>query len=280
MNEMTLKKTALLTLACIGLAWASNARAAHAAEFLDPLAAEVAVRLENPDLTAPEQRALNSAAKTLNRNTKTLAADLGVLSSAAKTLSKTFPDDEPLAALGNDAVNNYVNEAQNQLLEVASRSGTNEVPRALSNSIAKAEAALVAASDTELTVSARARAAAKALAAVQAANRLSARIFKAPLSLDGTEITLDGRESDRDSFDGTLNSDGNYTIADNGEGEETGNWSYERTTATTGAITLNPTVGDVRALELKFAKSTKGTFTGQDNSGENVRGTFTITPIL
>ena len=98
------------------------------------------------------------------------------------------------------------------------------------------------------------------------------------VSLDDTTITLKGRESDHDAFNVTLHSDHTYVIADNGdEAEEDGNWSYDRTSASTGLLTITPTGGGgAHTLDLKFANSTKGTFTGETAGGESVRGSFKV----
>ncbi len=268
MKQTTLKKTILLTVACASLAFAQSVGAARVSEFLDPLASEVAIRLENPEISSAEQKALNSAAKTLNRNAKTFTSELSALSSALKALEKAYPEDEPLGVLANDAVNNYVNEAQGQLDAVRARAGDSEVPSALANAISRAEASIGTANDTDLEISARIKAASKALNDVRVADRLSLRLFKAPLSLDGTVVTLEGKGQ----FDATLNSDGTYIIADTGNGEETGTWSYQRTSASEGEITLSPTAGDPRALTLKFSNHSKGSFTG----GDGLRGKFTV----
>jgi hypothetical protein len=275
-------KTILLTITSFGLGLAPTARADHATNFLDALIAEVDARAANTDSNSPaEQRALNSASKILNRNSTTLVKDLGLLASAATALNKRFPDDSTFAGLENDAVNNYGAEAESEIDAVASLAGTNDLPRALSNQLAKAQAALDrAAESSSNSIPVRARAVAFALNKIRIADKLGHRLFKAPLTLDGVTVTLSGRESDHDSFDVVLNSDGTYTIADNGdEAEQNGNWTYERTSATTGRLTLtpNPGAGDPYTIDLKFSKSTKGTFTGEETGGdETQKGKFSI----
>jgi len=219
MKEITLKKTVLLTIACVGIGLAPSARADHATNFLDSLATEVGTRLDNADTntTKAEQRALTSASRTLNRNSKTLGADLGLLASSATTLDKAFPGDATFGTLENEAVNNYSAEAQSELNDVEARAGTNDFPRALSNQVVQAQSALDRANNDSNSIPVRARAVAFALNKIRSADRLAGRLFKAPLSLDDTTITLSGRESDHDAFNVSLLSDHSYVIADNGD---------------------------------------------------------------
>src|SRR5882724_12008251 len=88
MKVTTLKKTVLLTIACVGLGLAPATRAEHATTFLDNLLGEVTNRLANADTntSAADRRALTSAKSILNRNSKTPAADAGALASAATIL--------------------------------------------------------------------------------------------------------------------------------------------------------------------------------------------------
>src|SRR5829696_2059645 len=87
MKLTILTKTVLLAIACVGIGLAPTAQAEHATNFLDALQTDVNDRLANAETnTAAERRALTTAAHTLDRNTKTLGADLGVLASAATTL--------------------------------------------------------------------------------------------------------------------------------------------------------------------------------------------------
>jgi len=79
---ISLRGTVFIILAVAGFSLAPAARAAHATNFLDALQSEVTNRVANPGTNAAQQRALSSAARSLNRNTKTLAADLGALAVA------------------------------------------------------------------------------------------------------------------------------------------------------------------------------------------------------
>lgn len=277
MKVTSMKNTILLTIAIVGMGLAPTARAAHATTFLDSLTAEITTRLETPDIyTAAEQRALNSASKSLSKNTTTAGADLGVLASASTALGKAFTNDTTLDTLGNDALNSYITEAQADLNEVANEIGTNNAP-SINNQLASAQDALDRANDTSNSVPVRARAVAFALNKLRVANIQLGKLFKAPSSLDGSVIALRGRESDRDAFNVTLNSDHTYTIAANDEDvEETGNWTYERTDTSTGTLTLSPTGGGSHTLNLKFANNSKGTFTGEAASSEEVKGSFSV----
>jgi hypothetical protein len=272
MKVTTLKKTVLLALVCAGTMLTSAVQAAHYTNFLDTLETEVATRIENitEETTAQERRALNAASKILSRNTRSLGADLGVLASASTALDSAFAEDETLNTLENDAVNNYAAAAQEQLNNVAARAGDTEMPRALSNLLSQAQAALDRAADTSNSIPVRARAVAFALNKIRAADNVAKRTFKAPLSLEGSTVTLNGRGG----FGVTLDSNGTYTIP--GDPEETGTWSYERTGAKTGTITASPSSGGTHTLNLTFANSTRGTFAGTTAADESVRGTFTV----
>jgi hypothetical protein len=277
MKSSTLKKTLILTIAYVGMGLAPIVRADHAASFLDPLATELATRLEDTNTSAEDQRALNTASRTLSRNSSTLSADLGLLATAATGLGNAFPEDTTLAGLENDALNNYRAEALAQLDDINNRFGTNDVPPNLNNQIVSAQDALVRANDTSNSIPVRARAVAFALNKIRVANIQAGHLIKAPDSLDGTVITLKGRESDHDAFNVTLNSDHTYTIAENGdEAEENGTWSYSRTSHTNGTLTLSPTGGGSHTLDLKFSNSSKGSFTGETSEGEGVKGRFSI----
>ena len=261
----------LLALAC-SVAIAPTTRAAHAADYLDPLAADVAARLESPpvDLTAEQGRALNSAAKTLSRESKTLAADLNLLAKAATSLDAAFPEDAAFSTLENNALNNYIAEAQAQINAINDRIGTNATPISVSNQLASALEALDRANDSSNSVPARARAVAFALNKIRVAEMQSARAFKAPTSLAGSTVTLTGKGG----FGVTLESNGTYTIP--GDPEETGTWTYERTGPATGVITASPSGGGTHTLNLTFSNATRGKFNGTTASDESVNGSFTV----
>src|SRR5688572_14508688 len=111
--ELTTKKTVLILtlIAFFGIAFAPAGRAAHATNFLDPLFIEVTNRLANTNLSAADRQALTKAENSLGRDTKTLAADLTALSSAARALERQFPSNLTFIDLGNDAVDAYSDAA-------------------------------------------------------------------------------------------------------------------------------------------------------------------------
>jgi len=261
----------LLALAC-NLAGIQTTRAAHAATYLDAFGADISGRLENPDpdLTTQQQRALTSASRTLNRQSTTLGSDLGLLSRAADSLTAGFPEDTTFATLENDALNNYLVDAQSQYNAVLDRIGSNNVPPNVANQLTSAQQALDNANDSSNTIGARARSAAFALKRIQAADKQAARTFRAPASLDGSSVALVGRGG----FGVTLNSDGTYVIP--GDTEETGTWTFERTGARTGIITASPSDGGTHTLNLSFSNATRGRFTGTTAGGEAVNGAFTV----
>src|SRR5436190_3348442 len=105
------KGTIDITLISIATGYVPLARAAHATNFLNNLHAAVTNRLADTNLSSAQLRALRTAGNTLNRNSKTLGADLGLLGSAAATLDGRFSNDVTLAALQNDALSAYFAEA-------------------------------------------------------------------------------------------------------------------------------------------------------------------------
>jgi hypothetical protein len=257
----------------IGLGAIQTVHADHATNFLDALQANVAERLENSDTnSAAEKRALAAANKILNRNSSTLNGDLGQLAQAATALSRQFPEDLAFSTEEEVAVTAYSAEAQARLNAVGDIAGTNALPRSVTNLLNQAQTALDRANDTDNTIPVRARAVAFALNKIRVADLQAHRFFKAPLSLDDT-VTLNGRNNS-----GTVTLDGTHAYTITGDPtDELGTWSYERTSATTATITLNPTTGeDQRTIDLKFTNSTHGTFTGTTASGDPFRGTFTI----
>jgi hypothetical protein len=270
--KMTYLKYGILFALAVGLALPPLAGAAHAAAFLDPLATDVATRLESPppDLTPEQERALNSAAKTLSRNSKTLGTDLNLLAKAGTSLDAAFPEDSAFSTLENNALNNYIAEAQAQMNAINDRIGTNEAPISISNQLASAQEALDQANDSSNSVPVRARAVAFALNKIRVADTQSNRFFKAPASLDGRTVTLTGKGG----FGVTLEPNGTYTIP--GDPEETGTWSYERTGPATGVITASPSGGGAHTLNLTFSNSTRGKFNGVTASDETVNGSFTV----
>jgi hypothetical protein len=264
MKLTILTKTVLLAIASVGIGLAPTAQAEHATNFLDALQMDVNDRLANAETnTAAERRALTTAAHTLDRKTKTLGADLGALASAATTLQKGFSNDVTLTAEEELALTQYSAEAHAQLDAVNALAGTNEFPKSISNQLNQAVAALDRGDATSNSVPVRAKAIAFALNKIRVANLQAHRLFKAPLSLN-SDVTLHAR-----SLDVALDGGGSYEIA--GDPPETGTWTYERTSPTTGQVTLS----GGGTFNLKFANANGGTFTGE-KGGENLRGRFTV----
>lgn len=171
-----------LSLAISGMAISQNAVAEHATNFLNDLQSEVTNRLANADTntSGAERRALANAARTLDRNTKTLSADLGVLATAATQLNAYYTNDTTLDGLETDALADYSAEARARLDGVYLWIGTNEVNRGLSNRINKAEDALERADANTNGVPERARALAAALNKILPVEKKVQKLFDAP----------------------------------------------------------------------------------------------------
>ncbi|HEY0552389.1 MAG TPA: hypothetical protein VGF13_22505, partial [Verrucomicrobiae bacterium] len=139
----------LLGLVC-GVAFTPVARGAHAADYLDALATDVSTRIDtaDPNLTPTQERALSNASKSLARSSKTLGSDLGLLATAATSLDAAFPEDTTFATLENNALNNYLADAQVQLNAIGDRIGTNTAPVNVSNQLVSAQEALDRANDS------------------------------------------------------------------------------------------------------------------------------------
>lgn len=273
MKVTTITNTIVLFVALLGFGMAPATQAQHATNFLDALQADVEARLAAVDenTTVGERRALTSASRTLNRTSRTLSADLGLLSKAATALNTGFPDDAAFAAEEEAALSAYAAEAQLQLDTTAALAGTNDIPQSINNQLTQAQAAIDRGTDGSNSVPVRAKSLAFALNKIRVANIQMTRTFKAPLSIDDN-VNLNGRGGQSV----TLESNGSYTIPGDG-GDETGTWSYERTSNKTGTITLNPNGGDSRTINLKFNNTTRGTFQGTNAAGDAFNGTFTIT---
>ena len=273
MKVTTLIKTVLLAIVIGGMGLAPAVYADHATNFLDALQADVTTRLANSDTnSAAEKRALAAADKILNRNSTTLSADLGLLAQAATALDREFSEDVTLSTEEEVAVMAYSTEAQVRLNAVGAIAGTNAFPKSISNQLTQAQASLDRANADTNSIPVRARAVAFALNKIRVADMQARRLFKAPLSLDDT-VTLNGRGGT-----GTVTLEGSHTYTIAGEPtNELGTWSYARTSANTGTITLSPTTGgDPRTIDLKFTNNTRGTFNGTTAAGDPFRGSFTI----
>jgi len=100
---------------------------------------------------------LLKAARTLNRDTRMLPADLGALASASAELNAKFPGDESFAELEANAVADYSLVAHERLDGVFLWIGTNTFSRHLTNEVVKAADALERADKVTNGVPAHAR---------------------------------------------------------------------------------------------------------------------------
>lgn len=273
MKVTTWSKTIALITALAGIGLAPATRAAHATEFLDALETAVDNRLAAVDENTPpeERRALTAAANVLDRNSKTLAADLNLLAQAATSLDAAFSADAEFSTAEEGALLSFSTEAQAQFDAVLAQLGTNDPPVSIANKLAQAQEALDRGNDGSNNVPTRARAIAFALNKIRVAALQAARTFKAPVSLD-QQINLNARGNGQDV---TLEASHTYTIPGD-EGDENGTWEYERTSAKTATITLYPLGGDPRTIELKFNNSSRGTFNGTTAGGDTFKGQFTV----
>jgi hypothetical protein len=288
--KLTTKTTVLTLITSIGLTLMPTARAAHATNFLNALQTEVTNRIANTNLPAAQQRALASANKSLSRDTKTLATDLIALSTAANALNKQFTNDSTLAALEDDALDAYSDEAHAQLDNAELHIGTNTISKGLSNQLAKIRIALTNADAITNGVPAKA----KALANVF--NRLRnpvAKIlqqyptipFEAPTSVGGLMLRENAVVNEQTIYDFNFDSVTTFRDYHADDPEELGTWTYQRTSATTGILSLSPNFppgnSGPHTMNLTFTTSRSGTFTGQTigtaaRPAENLTGTFTL----
>jgi hypothetical protein len=263
------KLTTLFSLAavCVGMGMASATRAVYT-NYLDGLQTEVTARLETND-DPTQTKALNAANKALARNSKSLSQDLGIFSSAITTLNKAFPDDSALDSLEQSAFNNFLNEAGAQFDAVTAQTNLfTTVPTSLQNALNKAYNAYTNASDNT-NWAARIRALNLALVKNKVAQLQLNRSLKAPASLDDKTVNVDLHSNGHEHF--TLATDGTYTRE-----SEAGAWSYTRTGANTGTITLTPDGGGgaTHVLNVTFKSAKTGTFTVEGEDG--VTGKITV----
>jgi hypothetical protein len=306
---VTFKGSICITLALSVLAFSNNTRAAHATNFLDGLYSEVTNRLANPGTnnSPAELRALSSAARSLNRDTRTLAADLGALASAAEQLNARFANDVTFAELEADTIADYSSEAHARLDGVYLWIGTNHVSKGLSNQLAKAADALDRA-DAATSVPAHARALASAFNRILAVERKVQSLFEAPrtpeipnpppvtpppppppivppgtpgfapdtIGTDHVNLLENAIVNDQTVFYFSTAQTG-AQIYNVHHPEELGLWTYTRTGANTGIITVYPNYPQnaaARSLNLTFTSASSGTFTGTTFFGEALEGTL------
>ena len=267
MKVSTLTKMVLLAIASAGIGLAPSARADHATNFLDALQADLATRQEDTNNTPAQNHALAAASKVLNRNTKTLSADLSAFASAANTLNAAFTDDALLMLEEEQVLLAYSTEAQAQIDALSLLGDTNGFPKSIANQLNQAQDALARGNDSSNTVPTRAKALGFALNKIRVATQQVLHKYKAPLILEnGQAITLSGR-----TFQVTLNGDGTYTIGDPSAPDESGTWTYDRTGPNTATVELS----GGETADLKCSKPNSGTFTGSTGT-DNIRGKFTI----
>ncbi len=309
--KLTLKRTIFITLAWAGLGLSADVGAAHATNFLNAFQTEVTNRVANPgsEVSKAQRKALSSAARTLSRNTKTFAADLGILASASATLNAKFTNDAAFAGLQEDALEDYVDVANDRLNGVFLWIGTNTVSKSLSNQVLKADHALDEANANTNGVPSKARALAKAFNKILPAEKKVRSLFTAPVivippvvpppvitnpppiippgtpglspdSIGTRYVNLfeDAPVNDQTVFYFSTAQSG-AQIYNVHHPEELGLWTYIRDSANTGVIMVDPDYPDnapVRGLSLTFTTTTSGTFTGTTFFGEPLRGTFII----
>jgi hypothetical protein len=312
--ERTLKRTICITLALAALAFSHHAHASHATNFLDGLYSEVTNRLANPGTnnSPAALKALSSAARSLNRDTRTLAADLGALASAAEQLNARFAQDETFAELEAGALADYSSEAHARLDGVNLWIGTNNVSKGLSNQVAKASAALDRADATAGGVPAQARALAAAFNRILPVERKVQSLFDAPATPEiptpppvtppppPPPIVPPGTPGFAPDSIGTRNMDLKenrivndqtvfyFSTAPTGaqvynvhQPEELGLWQYVRTGADSAVVAVTPNYpqnAGTRLLNLTFTSATSGTFTATTFDGEVIEGVIVLSP--
>ena len=310
---VTFKGTICTTLAMAALAFSNSARAAHATNFLDGLSSEVTNGLASPGTnnSPAELRALSSAARSLNRNTRTLPADLGALASAAEQLNARFAPDETFAVLEADTIADYSTEAHARLDGVYRRIGTNNASRGLSNQVTKAADALDRADATTNGVPAQARALASAFNRILPLERKVRSQFDEPIILPPPVVTnppsvtlpsavppgtpglapdsigtrnMDLRE------DAIVNDQTVFYLSTAQTGaqiynvhhpEELGLWTYVRTSSDTAVVAVYPNYpgnASPRLVNLTFTSATTGTFAGTTYYGEAIVGAIVLSP--
>jgi hypothetical protein len=304
-------KGMIYILAMVGLGCSPKLSAAHATNFLDALQNEVTNRLASADtnVSRPELRALSNAARTLDRDTKTLSGDLGVLAAAATQLNTQFPEDETLADLETDAIADYSAVAHARLDGIFLWIGTNEISGRLSNQVVKADAALERADANTNGVPAQARALAQALNKILPVEKKVRSMFTAPPAppvipppvappTNPPPIIPPGTPGLAPDSIGTrfvtcyenaiVNEQSVFYFSTAQSGaqiynvhhpEELGLWTYMRTGTNTGVITVDPDYPDnapQRPVNLTFTNTVSGTFTATTFFGEALQGTFRV----
>lgn len=280
-------RTVLITIAVAALSMTWTMRAAHVAEFLDPLHAAVSNRIANTELelTSKQVKALQAADRTLKRESKTLAADAGLLSTAARTLNARFTDDGEFIPLENQAIVSYWNTGQSLLDQAIERLGTNTLTRGASNKLVRAQAALDNVEQTTNSVWRQARALSSALKLVDSATKpiFAKYTNSVPEVPPGPTAPTNIYNMNIDAYENApVNEQTKFFFRATGYynadfPEELGRWQYVQTGPNTGVINITrdwPQGAPGHQLQLVFQTPTTGTFTGADLNGSPLQGTF------
>jgi hypothetical protein len=272
MMKLTLRKLTGIAVVGVTLAIAPGLKAAQFTNFLETLNEAITNQLTtNTDLTANQTKALNSAAATVNRESKTLSTDLKLLTTAATTLDRAFTNAEDLVTAEQSTLDDFFNEAENRLEAVQANASliTNPPPN-VANALTQAVDALTTAEANSNGVVSASRDLSYALVKIAVADKQVSKSIKAPLSLEGKTVTGVLKAPEEKPLKFTLGSDGTYALSET----NSGTWAYQRLSANTGTITLSKTnepPGDT-VLDLTFKSTKKATFT----SAGDVTGTVSI----
>ena len=313
--ELRRKGTIYVYVALTTALWAftTNIRADHATNFLNELHQNITNRLAtDTNLSRPEERALANAARTLERNSATLPADLKLLSTAASQLNAKFSEDETLTDLQSDAVSDYSEVAHTRMNQVHLWINTNSLNKSLRNQVTKAEDALDRADGVSNNVPAQARALSLAFTKILPLEKKVRSMFPTPIApppppppvtnntpnyepppavaagTPGLAPDTFGTKHVDLSESAVVNDQTKFYFSTASSGaqiynvhnpEELGLWYYVRTAANEGVIVVDPDYPDNaprRPLYLTFTSPTQGTFTGTDYFGVALTGTFVV----
>ena len=275
MKKQTLTTIVSIALACIGLGMAPETRATHFTNYLDSLTNALQAKLDSGTLTnAAQTNAVRSALTRLNTNTKTLSQDLSAFGAATSTLND-LQGDPDISSAESETFNNFLGEGQAQLQDVQDDADAlSTVPPSLRNALNQAHAAYTNATIETNSISQRVRDLNLAftkihVAQIQLAKANKGHKDKAPDSLAGNSVTVTTKADGSKPAKTTLEDDGSYTTD-----AETGTWSYTKTGANTGTITLTADGGSpTHTLDVTFKNVKKGTFT---NDAESTTGSIKV----
>jgi hypothetical protein len=270
MKIQTLKNIVALAFICAGMGLAPALNAAQFTNYLEVLQNAVAEWQSNPpvSLTAVQEKGLDSASSTLNKDSKTLSTDLKLLGSGSTVLDRVFINDEFTAA-ETESFDLFFADATAQLADVHTSADliAGDLPKNVANSLAQADAAYEKAGTNDQGIASASRDLIFALNKIRVAEIQVSKVIKAPVSLEGESVAVTLREVDARQIKFTLDSDGTYSLQRAEGAPETGTWTYERTSANTGVITLD---GGSGPYDVTFKNTTKGTFAGPDDSSGSI----------